>query len=150
MPDRAHEAHGAAPSARARASTAIDRVRARGAFAVHAISRKAAAVPYRAGDAWNVAVAAFLALTIAGCASAAFSPNEHDAAYPLWFRIVEYLVVVAPCAALLSCAFMDKRRLYRRFPHLPRISFARQVGLSLVVFVVAIVLLTIVAQPIVA
>ena len=82
--------------------------------------------------------------------SATFSPNERDAAYPLWFRAVEYLAVMAPCTVLFLCALLDKRRLYARFPRLPRVSFARQAGLSLAVFVAATALLTIVAQPVVA
>lgn len=150
MPDPACEGHLASPSARTRASAAIDRVRARGAHAVHALAHKAAAIPHPVGDAWNVVVLAFLALMVVGCVSATFSPNERDAAYPLWFRAVEYLAVMAPCTVLFLCALLDKRRLYARFPRLPRVSFARQAGLSLAVFVAATALLTIVAQPVVA
>ena len=53
-------------------------------------------------------------------------PNQADASYPLWFRIVEYVLFAASNVALGAYVLFDKRRLYRAYPRLPRASLLRQ------------------------
>ena len=76
--------------------------------------------------AWNALVAIAAGVLFVGCVWAAFFPNQADASYPLWFRVVEYVGFAASNVALGAYVVYDKRRLYRAYPRLPRVSLLRQ------------------------
>lgn len=112
--------------ARPRAFGAIRRAAASAHAARAALSQARARLPKAVSSAWNTAVVAAAALLLFGCIMAAFSPNEHDLAYPLWFRVLEYPVVGFSCIVFLAFLLIDKRGLYGRFPRFPRFSWWRQ------------------------
>lgn len=116
---------GFAPPRRPRVSAAS---RAKAAFseARRMLFEAKSRMPAALFVAWNTAVCTSAAVLLVGCVMAAFSPNEHDAAYPLWFRVLEYLVVGASSIVFLAYALADKRPLYERFAHFPRFSWWRQ------------------------
>lgn len=111
---------------RSRVFGAMHRAAASARAARTALSRARARLPKAVSSAWNTAVVAAAALLLFGCIMAAFSPNEHDLACPLWFRVLEYLVVGFSCIVFLAFLLIDKRGLYGRFPRFPRFSWWRQ------------------------
>lgn len=91
-----------------------------------AVRSAAERIPVPLCVAWNVLVTIAAGMLFVGCVCAAFFPNQADASYPLWFRIVEYVLFAASNVALGAYVLFDKRRLYRAYPRLPRASLLRQ------------------------
>ncbi len=87
--------------------------------AMHAVFER---IPTPVGVAWNALLAFVAGVLLTGCVWAVFVPNQTDAAYPLWFRIVEYGAFAAANIVFAAYALMDKRRLYARFPRWLRIA----------------------------
>ncbi len=68
------------------------------------------------GRIWNVLLAvSWVAIAIA-CAVNIVRPNEGQASYPLWFRLIEFTGVVLMPWSAACYALMDKRRLHTREP----------------------------------
>ena len=98
--------------------------------------------------AWNALVTIVAAVMFMGCFWAAFFPNQADAAYPLWFRVVEYLGFLGSNVALVAYALFDKRRLYRAYPRLPRVSLLRQAAFLAVYFLTGFVALALLMEAV--
>lgn len=91
------------------------------------------------GRAWNVAVLLVYILMATACLVAAFNPNEHDKALPLWFRLLEYGTFAVAVFGATTYALLDKRRLFGRYPQLARISLKRQLLLCAAIVMGSIV-----------
>lgn len=81
-------------------------------------------VPRAVGVVWNVILLLIWLMLIGGSGVAAFSPNEYDRQFPLWFRILEYggfagIMFTSWCYVLL-----DKRRFFKRFPQMKKTTFS--------------------------
>ena len=62
---------------------------------------------------------------VLGSVFAIVRPNENDAALPLWFRMMEYGLLIIVCFGVIGWALLDKRPLRAIFPRLPRLGFLR-------------------------
>lgn len=91
-----------------------------------AVRRLSDRIPLPLCVAWNVLVLGCAGILLIGCVWAALFPNETDAAYPLWFLVVEYLLFAASNVVVLTYVLLDKRRAYAIFARLPRMSLLRQ------------------------
>lgn len=94
-----------------------------------------AKTPHWVGKIWNVLVILTFGLLVLGSIFAIVQPNADDAALPLWFRIVEYVLIVDVGLAPVTYLFLDKRRLYESHPLLKVVTFRLQL---LICFVVAV------------
>ncbi|MDM8245531.1 serine/threonine-protein kinase [Collinsella tanakaei] len=94
-----------------------------------------AKTPHWLGKVWNVLVMLTFGLLVLGSIFAIVQPNADDAALPLWFRIVEYVLIVDVGLAPVTYLFLDKRRLYESHPLLKVVTFRLQL---LICFVVAV------------
>ncbi len=79
-------------------------------------------IPIGLGIAWNVVLGLFWLLFVAVCLNCCFFPRADlpEAGYPLWVRMVEYLLFMAVSATCLCYELADRRLLRRRFPALAR------------------------------
>ena len=80
-------------------------------------------IPSWVGRIWNVVLILFWLLIVMAAVTATFSPNEHDVQLPLWFRAFEYLAFVALIWTGWTYVLFDKRRIFKRFPNLKKLSF---------------------------
>ncbi len=107
------------------------------------------AVPLGVGIAWNAALALLWILIIASCCVSCFAPaaTAADAAYPLWFRVVEYFLFLGVSATSICYELSDRRLLRRKFVALRRLPLLQEfiIFALIVPFVLAIVM-TIAAQ----
>lgn len=91
-------------------------------------SRVAAAldrIPLGVGVVWDLVVLFVYAFCVLGSVFAIVRPNENDAALPLWFRVMEYGLLIIVCFGVIGWALLDKRPLRAIFPRLPRLGFLR-------------------------
>lgn len=96
-------------------------------------SRVAAAldrIPLGVGVVWDLVVLFVYAFCVLGSVFAIVRPNENDAALPLWFRVMEYGLLIIVCFGVIGWALLDKRPLRAIFPRLPRLGFLRGLLLS--------------------
>ena len=97
-----------------------------------------ARAPRRLGRLWNaVAVATYICL-VAGSIMAIASPNARDALLPLWFRVLEYVLII-DVGCLVICYFLlDRRDLYRRIPALAQLGLARQLLIGFLILTLCV------------
>lgn len=82
-------------------------------------------VPLGIGVVWDLIVLFVYAFCVLGSVFAIVRPNENDAALPLWFRVMEYGLLIIVCFGVIGWALLDKRPLRAVFPRLPRLGFLR-------------------------
>lgn len=82
-------------------------------------------VPLGIGVVWDLIVLFVYAFCVLGSVFAIVRPNENDAALPLWFRVMEYGLLIIVCFGVIGWALLDKRPLRAIFPRLPRLGFLR-------------------------
>lgn len=82
-------------------------------------------ISHGVGRVWNACVIAVLCLFIGACWQAALVPNEHDLAYPFWFRLIVYGLCCSAIFVAMAFCLYDKRRLGKRFPLWRKVSFPR-------------------------
>lgn len=82
-------------------------------------------VPLGVGVVWDLVVLFVYAFCVLGSVFAIVRPNENDAALPLWFRVMEYGLLIIVCFGVIGWALLDKRPLRAIFPRLPRLGFLR-------------------------
>lgn len=87
-------------------------------------------VPRAVGIVWNILLLGFASLIVAGCWYAIFKPNAHDAGQMLWFRVLEYGIVVAVPVIGTSYFLSDRRRLMGCVPVLRNIPADRGIAAS--------------------
>ncbi len=79
-------------------------------------------IPIGVGVAWNAVLGLLWLLIVSVCVSCCFFPNADipEAGYPLWVRMVEYLLFMCVSATCICYELADRRLLRRRFPALAR------------------------------
>ncbi len=79
-------------------------------------------IPVGVGLAWNVILGLLWALVVAACLACCFFPQENvpEYGYPLWVRMVEYLLFLGGSVTCICYELADRRLLRRRFPFLRR------------------------------
>lgn len=82
-------------------------------------------IPLGVGVVWDLVVPFVYAFCVLGSVFAIVRPNENDAALPLWFRVMEYGLLIIVCFGVIGWALLDKRPLRAIFPRLPRLGFLR-------------------------
>ncbi len=82
-------------------------------------------IPLGVGVVWDLVVLFVYASCVLGSVFAIVRPNENDAALPLWFRVMEYGLLIIVCFGVIGWALLDKRPLRAIFPRLPRLGFLR-------------------------
>lgn len=82
-------------------------------------------VPLGIGVVWDLVVLFVYVFCVLGSVFAIVRPNENDAALPLWFRVMEYGLLIIVCFGVIGWALLDKRPLRVIFPRLPRLGFLR-------------------------
>lgn len=82
-------------------------------------------IPLGVGVVWDLVVLFVYAFCVLGSVFAIVRPNENDAALPLWFRVMEYGLLIIVCFGVIGWALLDKRPLRAIFPRLPRPGFLR-------------------------
>ena len=82
-------------------------------------------IPLCVGVLWDLVVLFVYAFCVLGSVFAIVRPNENDAALPLWFRVMEYGLLIIVCFGVIGWALLDKRPLRTIFPRLPRFGFLR-------------------------
>lgn len=82
-------------------------------------------IPLGVGVVWDLVVLFVYAFCVLGSVFAIVRPNENDAALPLWFRVMEYGLLIIVCFGVIGWALLDKRPLRAVFPRLPRLGFLR-------------------------
>lgn len=82
-------------------------------------------IPLGVGVVWDLIVLFVYAFCVLGSVFAIVRPNENDAALPLWFRVMEYGLLIIVCFGVIGWALLDKRPLRAIFPRLPRLGFLR-------------------------
>ena len=80
-------------------------------------------IPNWVGRIWNVVLILFWLLIVVAAVTATFTPNEHDAQLPLWFRAFEYLGFVVLIWSGWTYVLFDNRRIFKHFPNLKKFSF---------------------------
>ncbi len=80
-----------------------------------------------------------MGITAMGC----FYALEGDYRYPLWLRVVIYLVFMLPSLALGLYAFLDKRRRRVHIPIVSQLSWWQEsllwISLSIALFFIAVI-----------
>ena len=91
------------------------------------------------GRLWNACVILAMGITAMGC----FYALEGDYRYPLWLRVVIYLVFTLPSLALGLYAFLDKRRRRVHIPIVSQLSWWQEsllwISLSIALFFIAVI-----------
>lgn len=82
-------------------------------------------IPLGVGVVWDLVVLFVYVFCVLGSVFAIVRPNENDAALPLWFRMMEYGLLIIVCFGVIGWALLDKRPLRAIFPRLPRLGFLR-------------------------
>lgn len=82
-------------------------------------------IPLGVGVVWDLVVLFVYAFCVLGSVFAIVRPNENDAVLPLWFRVMEYGLLIIVCFGVIGWALLDKRPLRAIFPRLPRLGFLR-------------------------
>lgn len=82
-------------------------------------------IPLGVGVVWDLVVLFVYAFCVLGSVFAIVRPNENYAALPLWFRVMEYGLLIIVCFGVIGWALLDKRPLRAIFPRLPRLGFLR-------------------------
>lgn len=82
-------------------------------------------IPLGVGVVWDLVVLFVYAFCVLGSVFAIVRPNENDAALPLWFRVMEYGLLIIVCFGVIGWALLDKRPLRAIFPRLPQLGFLR-------------------------
>lgn len=82
-------------------------------------------IPLGVGVVWDLVVLFVYVFCVLGSVFAIVRPNENDAALPLWFRVMEYGLLIIVCFGVIGWALLDKRPLRAVFPRLPRLGFLR-------------------------
>lgn len=82
-------------------------------------------IPLAVGVVWDLVVLFVYVFCVLGSVFAIVRPNENDAALPLWFRVMEYGLLIIVCFGVIGWALLDKRPLRAIFPRLPRLGFLR-------------------------
>lgn len=77
-------------------------------------------VPRWLGRVWNAALLVDWVLVACAGVWSVFYPTPLTAAYPLWFRFLEFVVWMPVCAGCVAWLFVDKRRLREKHPGLVR------------------------------
>ena len=93
-------------------------------------------IPPEVGVAWNTLLGLFLLALVGICIIAIVRPTGRETDYPLWFRVMEYsLLLIVPNVAMLYL-MADRRRLLARIPVVSSWSFVRRFAvLMMAVFV---------------
>lgn len=82
-------------------------------------------IPLGVGVVWDLVVLFVYVFCVLGSVFAIVRPNENDAVLPLWFRVMEYGLLIIVCFGVIGWALLDKRPLRAIFPRLPRLGFLR-------------------------
>ncbi len=79
-------------------------------------------IPISVGLAWNVVLGLLWVLVVAACLACCFFPQENvpEYGYPLWVRMVEYLLFLGGSVTCICYELADRRLLRRKFPSLCR------------------------------
>ncbi len=79
-------------------------------------------VPIDVGLAWDVVLGLLWVLVVASCLACCFFPQENvpEYGYPLWVRMVEYLLFLGGSVTCICYELADRRLLRRKFPSLCR------------------------------
>ena len=79
-------------------------------------------IPIGVGLAWNVVLGLLWVLVVAACLACCFFPQENvpEYGYPLWVRMVEYLLFLGGSVTCICYELADRRLVRRRFPALCR------------------------------
>ena len=116
-----HETDQLAPAVPARGPAASVAPVPRRSRVVAALDR----IPLGVGVVWDLVVLFVYAFCVLGSVFAIVRPNENDAALPLWFRVMEYGLLIIVCFGVIGWALLDKRPLRAIFPRLSRLGFLR-------------------------
>lgn len=106
-------------------------------------------VPLWAGVVWDVLlVLLWIALFVASNMTS-FMPNEQDASYPLWFRLLEYHGLISVPSAATFYLLLDKRLLRRRIPALAQRTWKRDAVAAFAIIGVSVAIVIFAGQFIV-
>lgn len=103
-------------------------------------------VPQWLGRAWNVVLLADWALIACAGVWNVFYPTLLTAAYPSWFRFLEFAVWLPACMGCLTWLFFDKRRLREKHPGLVRWSVWRRAAAVAVLLTASTLFLVIIGM----
>lgn len=81
------------------------------------------------GKLWNVIVLFAAGFLLSACAYLVACPNERDAVLPVWFRFLEYIVMLGGIIVMLMLLLLDRRRISVRFPLLVRRNILLEAGM---------------------
>lgn len=106
-------------------------------------------VPLWVGVVWDVLlVLLWIALFVASNMTS-FMPNEQDASYPLWFRLLEYHGLISAPSAATFYLLLDKRLLRRRIPALAQRTWKRDAVAAFAIIGVSVAIVIFAGQFIV-
>lgn len=106
-------------------------------------------VPLWVGVVWDVLlVLMWIALFVASNMTS-FMPNEQDASYPLWFRLLEYHGLISVPSAATFYLLLDKRLLRRRIPALAQRTWRRDAVAAFAIIGVSVAIVIFAGQFIV-
>lgn len=106
-------------------------------------------VPLWVGVVWDVLlVLMWIALFVASNMTS-FMPNEQDASYPLWFRLLEYHGLISVPSAATFYLLLDKRLLRRRIPALSQRAWKRDAVAAFAIIGVSVAIVIFAGQFIV-
>ena len=106
-------------------------------------------VPLWVGVVWDVLlVLLWIALFVASNMTS-FMPNEQDASYPLWFRLLEYHGLISVPSAATFYLLLDKRLLRRRIPALAQRTWKRDAVAAFAIIGVSVAIVIFAGQFIV-
>lgn len=106
-------------------------------------------MPLWVGVVWDVLlVLLWIALFVASNMTS-FMPNEQDASYPLWFRLLEYHGLISVPSAATFYLLLDKRLLRRRIPALSQRTWKRDAVAAFAIIGVSVAIVIFAGQFIV-
>lgn len=104
--------------------------------------------PFALGRIWNALVLIVWTFMMAVAFYAVVLPNEQDQSLPIWFLAFEYVGIFGGLCTSWAYALLDKRRLFKRFPKMRKLTFPKRfVCFALVVPVGLVFLLLLVGIP---
>lgn len=82
------------------------------------------------GIVWNILLVLLWLMWFGACIFVAGSSEEPADAWPLWARVLAYVVYMGGIGTIAFCTLLDKRRLHKRFPKFPAPVWWKQVLLA--------------------
>lgn len=106
-------------------------------------------VPLWVGVVWDVLLALLWIALFVASNMTSFMPNEQDASYPLWFRLLEYHGLISVPSAATFYLLLDKRLLRRRIPALAQRTWKRDAVAAFAIIGVSVAIVIFAGQFIV-